>query len=132
RYDRRTPLMETISRLVELDGPAVADAPEAVPGEEAVTEDPPPTHLLSQQNKWPTGVSAPSEAPAEAPADAPHTAPALRAKLRQALAALTELHDHAWRAGPHTILERYLELTGTVMNLLATDTVDGHRAVANI
>jgi DNA helicase-2/ATP-dependent DNA helicase PcrA len=58
--------------------------------------------------------------------------PALLAKLRQALDTLDELHDRAWRDGPQTILERYLEITGDVLNQLATTAVESHRAVANI
>ena len=56
----------------------------------------------------------------------------LRAKLRRLLTAIDELHDETWREGPHTILERYLELTGTVIDLLGANTPDAHRAVANI
>jgi len=55
-----------------------------------------------------------------------------KAKLRRLLTAVDELHAQTWRVGPHTILERYLELTGTVLDLLAAGTGDGHRAVANI
>ena len=57
---------------------------------------------------------------------------ALRSKLRRLLTALQELHDLTWREGPHTILERWLERTGTVLDLLGADTADAHRAVANI
>jgi len=60
------------------------------------------------------------------------TEPPIRAKLRRLLSAVGELNDLTWREGPHTILERWLERTGTVLDLLGADTADAHRAVANI
>ncbi len=60
-------------------------------------------------------------------------APAVtRAKLRQLLGALDELNPLTFREGPHTILERYLERTGTVLDLIAADTLESKRTVANI
>jgi len=61
----------------------------------------------------------------------PEPAP-IQAKLRRLLNAITDLNAETWREGPHTILERYLELTGTVLDLLGANTPDAHRAVANI
>jgi len=55
-----------------------------------------------------------------------------RAKLRRMLEAVDELHAQTWRVGPHSILERFLELSGQVLDLLAAGTGDAHRAVANI
>lgn len=60
------------------------------------------------------------------------TDPGLRAKLRRLLEAVQELHAVVWREGPHTILERWLEATGTVLDLLGAKTPEAHRAVANI
>ena len=45
--------------------------------------------------------------------------PTLRAKLRMLLGAIEELNPLTWREGPYTILERYLERTGVVLDLLA-------------
>ena len=60
-------------------------------------------------------------------------APAVtRAKLRQLLGALDELNPLTFREGPHTILERFLERTGTVLDLIAADTLESKRTVANI
>lgn len=56
----------------------------------------------------------------------------IRSKLRRLLAAVQELNDQTWKEGPHTILERWLERTGTVLDLLGANTADAHRAVANI
>ncbi|HYO41686.1 MAG TPA: ATP-dependent helicase, partial [Candidatus Limnocylindrales bacterium] len=59
-------------------------------------------------------------------------APDLRAKLRILLAAIEELNPRTWREGPFTILERYLERTGTVLDLLAAGTLEAKRSVVNI
>ena len=37
-----------------------------------------------------------------------------------------------FREGPHTILERYLQRTGTVLDLIAADTLESKRTVANV
>jgi DNA helicase-2/ATP-dependent DNA helicase PcrA len=58
--------------------------------------------------------------------------PGLRAKLRRLLAIVEELNPLTWREGPHTVLERYLERTGTVLDLLAAGTLEARRAVVNI
>ncbi len=60
-------------------------------------------------------------------------APAVtRAKLRQLLEALDELNPLTFREGPHTILERFLERTGSVLDLIAADTLESKRTVTNI
>ena len=59
-------------------------------------------------------------------------APELRAKLRILLGAIGELNPLTWREGPFTILERYLERTGTVLDLLAAGTLEAKRSVVNI
>src|SRR4029078_13688132 len=57
---------------------------------------------------------------------------ALRAKLRQVRGVIDELNPLVYREGPHTILERLLERTGVVLDLIAADTVEAKRSVANI
>ena len=59
-------------------------------------------------------------------------APDLRAKLRRVRDALNELSPLAWREGPHTVVERYLERSGTVLDLLAAGTLEARRSVVNI
>jgi DNA helicase-2/ATP-dependent DNA helicase PcrA len=59
-------------------------------------------------------------------------APATRAKLRRFLATLDELVPQAPREGPFTLLERWLERTSGLRDLLAADTLEAKRAVANI
>ena len=56
----------------------------------------------------------------------------LRAKLRMLLGAIEELNPLTWREGPYTILERYLERTGVVLDLLAAGTIEARRSVVNI
>ena len=56
----------------------------------------------------------------------------LRAKLRRVRDLLDELSPLAWREGPYTVVERYLERTGAVLDLLATGTLEARRAVVNI
>ena len=69
------------------------------------------------------------DGPATAEVDA---AAGMRAKLRQLLGALDELNPLTFREGPHTILERFLERTGQVLDLIAADTLESKRTVANI
>ncbi len=48
------------------------------------------------------------------------------------LETLDELNALVWREGPFTILERLLERTGQVLDLIAVDTLESKRMVANI
>src|SRR5205814_6917330 len=60
-------------------------------------------------------------------------APAVtRAKLRQLVAVLNELTPLTFREGPHTILEWFLERTGSVLDLIAANTLESKRTVTNI
>ncbi len=59
-------------------------------------------------------------------------APELRAKLRLLVGLVEELNPQTWREGPWTILERYVERTGQVLDLLAAGTLEAKRSVANI
>jgi DNA helicase-2/ATP-dependent DNA helicase PcrA len=59
-------------------------------------------------------------------------APATRAKLRRLLDTLDELVPETPREGPFTILERYIERIGMLLDLLAADTLESKRAVANV
>ncbi len=89
-------------------------------------------------------ADSPADAGNPAPADPHRTdrpatpgrtltlAPATRAKLRRLLATLDELVPGAPREGPFTILERYLERTGMLLDLLTADTLESKRAVANV
>ena len=85
-----------------------------------------------------TDTAALSTVPAGVRTDAPgpgrtlELAPATRAKLRRFLATLDELAPEAPREGPFTILERFLERTGTLRDLLAADTLESKRSVTNV
>ncbi len=56
----------------------------------------------------------------------------LRSKLRILRAAIDELNPLTYREGPHTILERYLERSGQVYDLIAAGTLEAKRTVTNI
>ncbi|MEO6060261.1 MAG: ATP-dependent DNA helicase [Candidatus Limnocylindria bacterium] len=58
--------------------------------------------------------------------------PGTRAKLRRLTETIDELQPQTYREGPFTILQRYLEMTGQVLNLVAVGTTDAQRVVANI
>ncbi|MEP7378009.1 MAG: ATP-dependent DNA helicase [Chloroflexota bacterium] len=75
-----------------------------------------------------------TEAPATARADAAvvPVPDGTRAKLRQLTNALDELNPLTFREGPHTILERYLERTSQVLDLIAADTLESKRTVTNV
>jgi DNA helicase-2/ATP-dependent DNA helicase PcrA len=79
-------------------------------------------------------ADATDPAPETAPPDERvlELAPATRAKLRRLLDTLDELVPETPREGPFTILERYIERTGMLLDLLAADTLESKRAVANV
>jgi DNA helicase-2/ATP-dependent DNA helicase PcrA len=76
-----------------------------------------------------TGTAPDATQPAERVLE---LAPATRAKLRRLLDTLDELVPETPREGPFTILERYIERTGMLLDLLAADTLESKRAVANV
>ncbi len=78
--------------------------------------------------------ASPTDGPETAQADVAeiNVPPGTRAKLRQLLGALDELNPLTFREGPHTILERYLERTSLVLDLIAADTLESKRSVTNI
>jgi DNA helicase-2/ATP-dependent DNA helicase PcrA len=96
---------------------------------------------LSLQPK-PAEIGAPPEAGTEA-ADTPaperarstqrvDVAPLTRAKLRRLIDTLDELTPMTWREGPLNVLERFVERTGLILDLIAVDTLESKRIVANI
>jgi len=58
--------------------------------------------------------------------------PATRAKLRRLLRTIDELAPMTWREGPFTMLEEYVVRTGVVLDLMAIETLEAKRTVANI
>ena len=58
--------------------------------------------------------------------------PGTRAKLRRLLRTLDELAPQTWRRGPFTVLESFVVSTGAVFDLLAIDSLEAKRTVANI
>ncbi|MGI8998497.1 MAG: ATP-dependent helicase [Candidatus Limnocylindria bacterium] len=132
RFDKRTHLYDVITELVASGASGLRHSATNYEGEPqeasfsaAISAGPQITDT-NRANSDPTSqLLAPGRKPPE------DLAPT-RAKLRRLLSALEELQAQTWREGPHTILERWLELTGTVLDLLGANTPDAHRAVANI
>lgn len=125
RYERRH-LVEAVRDIVasgqvadeRSDGAAAGEAPGAAPDEA------------------PDGA-APGETPggaggARAGRRRRSVASATRAKLRMVLEVLDALGPLTWREGPLSILERLLERTGTVLDLIAADTRETQRQAASI
>ncbi|MGC8633595.1 MAG: ATP-dependent helicase [Candidatus Limnocylindrales bacterium] len=76
---------------------------------------------------------APSATPsAERPERVLALAPATRARLRRLLDTLDELVPAAIREGPFTILERFVERTGMLLDRLASPSVEQQREIAEI
>jgi DNA helicase-2/ATP-dependent DNA helicase PcrA len=59
-------------------------------------------------------------------------AAATRARLRRLLRTIDALAPRTWRDGPFTLLEEYVATTGVVFDLLALDSLEAKRMVANI
>jgi DNA helicase-2/ATP-dependent DNA helicase PcrA len=106
----------TVTRMANFDRGHLLDAITRIVAEGTVEED--VVGEVTEDGK-----------PAHATADAKAT---LRAKLRNLQSTLDELTPLVYREGPHTILERYLERTGQVLDLIAADTLESKRTVVNI
>ncbi|MDQ3691541.1 MAG: ATP-dependent helicase [Chloroflexota bacterium] len=110
----------------EVEAPDPSKKPEIPTGAQILAtqlaDSGPTSQLVAPQRK---ASHEPSQELPEAP-------PATRAKLRRLLTAIEELQQQTWREGPFTILERYLEMTGQMLDLVAVDTTDAHRMVTNI
>jgi superfamily I DNA/RNA helicase/RecB family exonuclease len=59
-------------------------------------------------------------------------APSTRARLRRVVETLDLLGPLTWREGPYTVLQRLLERTGAVLDLIAADSREAQRQAANI
>ena len=58
--------------------------------------------------------------------------PDTRAKLRRLLETLDELAPQTWREGPFTLLERFVERTGQILDLISADTRESQRITVNL
>jgi superfamily I DNA/RNA helicase/RecB family exonuclease len=70
--------------------------------------------------------------PSEPPTKRIDVAPETRAKLRRLLRTIDALSPRTWREGPFTLLEELVTSTGVVFDLLALDSLEAKRMVANI
>ena len=116
---------------VEADPNAIAAAAAVVAGGEegagsGLTLQPAPTDIIAQRD----GAAASPAPPRETRRI--NVAPATRAKLRRLLRTIEELTPRTWREGPFTVLEEYVVRTGVVFDLVALDTLEAMRTVANI
>ncbi|MBI3748370.1 MAG: UvrD-helicase domain-containing protein [Chloroflexi bacterium] len=141
KYDNRH-LIDVIHEVVEsgqLEVDRVRATDEEAAPDAAVTtladgEEPGAGGLALQPA--PIDLTAPAEAKTAPPPPREtrriHLAPATRAKLRRLLGTLDELAARTWRDGPFTVLEEYVIKTGMVFDLIALDTLEAKRTVANI
>ncbi len=104
---------------------------DAVPGVENGTNDSVTGHEPSPTDDTAT-AQPPRGAPTPPPGRTMGLAPETCAKLRRFLATLDQLVPEAPREGPLTILERFLERTGMLRDLLAADTLESKRSVTNV
>ncbi|HEY7827175.1 MAG TPA: ATP-dependent helicase, partial [Candidatus Limnocylindrales bacterium] len=58
--------------------------------------------------------------------------PDTRAKLRRLLETIDELAPETWREGPYTLLERFVERTGQILDLIGADTRESQRIAVNL
>ncbi len=58
--------------------------------------------------------------------------PDTRSKLRRLLETIDELAPQTWREGPFTLLERFIERTGQILDLIGTDTRESQRIAVNL
>lgn len=132
KYDGRH-LVDVIREVVasgelEVDRPRTdgSPAPTAPDGDEnggGLALQTKPVDLTAASDGTPPPVRATSRVP---------LAPATRARLRRLLLTLDELTPRTWRDGPSSVLEEYVTRTGLILDLVALDTVEAKRMVANI
>ncbi|HLY15451.1 MAG TPA: ATP-dependent helicase, partial [Candidatus Limnocylindrales bacterium] len=70
--------------------------------------------------------------PAEQPTQSVAIQPDTQAKLRRLLETIDELAPQTWREGPFTLLERFIERTGQILDLIGTDTRESQRIAVNL
>jgi DNA helicase-2/ATP-dependent DNA helicase PcrA len=137
RYDRRH-IVDVIRETVESGGlqvDKVDEGPAAIEPTVAdgATDEGTGAGLALQPKPAEIGVEPTTAAP-ERPRSTQRieVAPVTRAKLRRLLTTLDELTPMTWREGPLNVLERFIEQTGLVLDLVAVDTLESKRIVANI
>ncbi|CAN5739403.1 hypothetical protein BH23CHL8_BH23CHL8_12770 [soil metagenome] len=140
RYDRRH-LIDVVREVVasgevEVDRPNAGGEPAPSEAAQGRPEGAPANGHVQALQPAPLDLTVPSDA-AAAPPRARQTSrtkvsPETRAKLRRLVGTLDRLAAQAWREGPFTLVEEYVTQTGLVLDLLALDTLEAKRMVANI
>ena len=132
RYDRRR-IVEVIRQIVESGSLLVDRVGEAPPIDPTMAEDADEgSGGLALQPRPAEIAMEPTAATPEPRTQQVDVGPLTRSKLRRLLATLDELTPLTWREGPLTVLERFVERTGLVLDLIAADTLESKRMVANI
>jgi DNA helicase II / ATP-dependent DNA helicase PcrA len=141
KYDYRH-LIDVIREVVDS---GVVEVDRARPGEEELPPQAGPVVVAGDSEEGAGGLALqPPPADLTAPTEGTSTPPppretrsvrvaaGTRAKLRRLLRVLDELAAKTWREGPFSVLEEYVVKTGVVFDLIALDTLDAKRTVANI
>jgi DNA helicase-2/ATP-dependent DNA helicase PcrA len=111
---------------VEADPAAIGTVPGGDEGGGGLTLQPAVTDITAQ----PDGATVSPIKPRET--RRVYVNAATRAKLRRLLRTIEELAPKTWRDGPFSVLEEYVVQTGVVFDLVALDTLEAKRTVANI
>ena len=134
RYDR-THIVDVIRNVVA-SGALEVDRVDAIPIDNPAA----PDDNGTDDNQPATGPALqpkPDDIRADTPgrtrnAQRVDVSPLTRAKLRRLLDTLDELTPMTWREGPLNVLERFVERTGLILDLIAVDTLESKRMVANL
>ena len=91
----------------------------------------PPGQVQVERLDEPAEEGAAAQAP-EVPTRTVDVGPGTRAKLRRLLETLDDLAPQTWREGPFTLLERFVERTGQILDLISADTRESQRIAVNL
>jgi DNA helicase-2/ATP-dependent DNA helicase PcrA len=110
-----------ISRMARFDRRHLVDAAREVVASGQVQIE----RLDERQEERPEGLVAESTRGVD-------VSPDTRAKLRRLLETLDDLSPQTWREGPFTLLERFVQRTGQILDLISADTRDSQRIAVNL
>lgn len=115
-----------VSRMARYDGRHPIDVIHEIVGSGEVEVD-----RLDGQNDA-TAASDPDPEGKTRPTVRTSVSSTTRAKLRRLLRTFDDLASQTWREGPFTLLEEYVTRTGIITDLLAIDSLQAKRTIANI
>ena len=114
-----------ISRMARFDRRHLVDAAREVVASGQVQIERLDERLDERQQERPEGLVAESTRGVD-------VSPDTRAKLRRLLETLDDLSPQTWREGPFTLLERFVERTGQILDLISADTRESQRIAVNL